>query len=193
MFGRTSPDVTLRSVPPRTTSVAGISPLAVAASSLVVSCRGALSFGTITPCAPRRAGGTTPPSPAQQPEVDNESGAYDVGDPVHLLRLAGEHLQQRVGDETEGQPLRDAEREGHHEHGEEGGYHVGVVDEADVADLAEHEGADQHEHRRRGLGRDQADERGKQQGEQEQEGHHERLDARAPSLLYARRVLYVGV
>src|SRR5215204_80615 len=179
MFGRISPDVTLTSVPPRTTSVAGTSPLAVAASSLVVSCKGVLSFGTITlPCAPRRAGGKTATStlPAQQPEVDNESGAYNVGDPMYLLRLAGEHFQQRVGDETEGQPLRDAEGEGHHEHGEEGGYHVGVVDEADVADLAEHEGADQHEHRRRGLGRDQADERGEQEGEQEQDTYHERLD-----------------
>src|SRR5215204_1630964 len=167
MSGRTSPDVTLRSVPPRTTKVAGISPLAVAASSLVVSCKGALWFGTIIlpwAQASRRADGATAaaPSPAQQPEVDDESGAYDVGDPVYLLRLAGEHFQQRVGDETEGQPLRDAEREGHHEHGEEGGYHIGVVDEADVADLAQHEGADQHEHRRGGLGRDQADERGEQ-------------------------------
>src|ERR671920_1999240 len=194
MFGKSSPDVTLTSVPPRTTSVAGTSPLAVAASSLVVSCKGVLSFGTITlPCAPRRAGGTTPRSPAQQPEVDDESGADDVGDPVDLLRLAGEQLQQRVRDETEGQPLRDAEGERHHEHGEEGRYHVGVVDEPDVADPAEHEGADQHEDRRRGLGGDQADERGEQEGEQEQGGHHERLDAGAPSLLYACRVLYVGV
>src|SRR5215212_7839854 len=112
---------------------------------------------------------------------------------MYLLRPDGEYLQQRVRDETEGQTLRDAEGEGHHEHGEEGGYHVGVVDEPDMPDLAEHEGADEHEHRRRGLGGDQADERGEKEGEQEQGGHHERLDTRAPPFLYARRGLYTGV
>src|SRR5215211_4180251 len=138
VFGRTSPEVTLTRVPPRTTSVAGLSPLAVAANSLVVSCKGVLLFGKIIPPsarASRRAGGTTAPSPAQQPEVDDERGADDVGDPMYLLRPAGEHLQQRVGDETEGQSLRDAEGEGHHKHGKKGRYHVGVVDEPDVADL----------------------------------------------------------
>src|SRR5215211_4329710 len=138
MFGRSSPEVTLTSVPPLTTSVAGISPLADAASSRVVSCKGVLSYGKtiLLPArASRRAGGTLPPSPAQQPEVQDERGADDVGDPMYLLRPAGEQLKQRVGDETEGQSLRDAEGEGHHKHGKKGRYHVGVVDEPDVADL----------------------------------------------------------
>jgi hypothetical protein len=42
VFGRISPEVTLTSVPPRTTSVAGRSPLAVAASSRVISFKGVL-------------------------------------------------------------------------------------------------------------------------------------------------------
>src|SRR5919202_6910436 len=76
VFGTISPEVTLTSVPPRTTNVAGRSPLAVAASSRVISCRGILLRASISTL-PFRAN----PVPRRQSKVDASPKQQPGGSP----------------------------------------------------------------------------------------------------------------
>src|SRR5215211_4066717 len=85
MLGRISPEVTLTSLPPRMTRLAARSPLAVAASSRVISCKGVLLKSDIL--SPFRANLYLHPL---WPEVVDES---DAGNRVRQwLRPAGERL-----------------------------------------------------------------------------------------------------
>ena len=91
---------------------------------------------------------------------------------MHLTHLALDHLQQHEGDEARADARGDRVRERHQDDREEGRDRDLVVAPVDVADLAHHQEADQHQRGHCGLARDVLDDR-REDGRQEehQTGH----------------------
>lgn len=148
--------------------------------------------GFFCACCHGPAGRTAPP--LQQDILEDEQHRQHVhqGADLLLLGLAGDEIQQRPGDDADGDALRDAVRQGHGHDGQEGRDGIGRIVKVDLCHRAQHIEAhhDQGGSRRKGRdGQEQGAEDHRQQ--EEDTGGHGR-QAGAAALGDAGSALHVG-
>ena len=110
----------------------------------------------------------------------------DLGD------LAADDLDDDVGHERRPDPDRDAERQRHEDHPEQGRQALLDVAEVDVLDQADHQEADEDQHRRRRHVRHEQRQRREQDRDEEQEAGHDRREPGPATLGDAGRALDVA-
>jgi len=105
---------------------------------------------------------------AGEEEHEGEEDRDDPGASIDLLDLAGEDLDEDVGDEAEGDTVGDVVGQRHERDGHEAGNRSGGIVPVDGADIRHHENADIDQSRSAGVGRDELCDRRKEHRDEEQ-------------------------
>lgn len=112
---------------------------------------------------------------SQQEVLQDEQHREDIHQRVDvlLLSLAGQKIDDHVGDDPEADALGDAVGEGHRDDADVAGDRFGVVREVQLKDRGDHQEAHRHQRRCRREGRDRQEDGGQEQGQTEEDsGDH---------------------
>ena len=132
-------------------------------------------------------------SPPLQPRIlQDEEHGQDVHEPCHLAELACGDVQDRVGNDAEGDALGDGIGERHDGDADERRNRFDDFIPGDLHDLLHHQKADDDERGRRREARHGEEERREEERDEEEERRRHRRQPRASALDDACRGLNVG-